>query len=100
MSSIRRVTTVVALAALGCALITQPASAHAGNYVKERSGCRYTGGILADHGYAWTTKRIGDPCSGHAYLRIYSDSATYWEGHKSDLISRSSPCPGASICAV
>lgn len=100
--TIRRATTVIALAAVGCTLAIQPASAHSGSYTKERSGCRYTGGINADHSYAWTTKRIGDSCSGHAFLRVMygNGDPRVWEGHRSDLISRSSPCPRPSLCHV
>ncbi|MFI7131583.1 hypothetical protein ACIBQ1_38315 [Nonomuraea sp. NPDC050153] len=85
------------------ASLAAPAQADEGHWSRERSGCVYTGGISADHRYAWTAKSSGG-CDGHPWLRIYSNYSNiteYWEGHKANLISRSGTlCPDPSFCAV
>ena len=91
------------LATVGIAITASPAQAHPGSWSKTRGDCHYSGGTRTDHRYAWTMKDYGG-CSGHAWLRIYSNYSNlnqYWESHQPGLVSRSGGfCPDVTFCRV
>jgi hypothetical protein len=79
MNSIKntlRIAVVMASVAVGTVAVVSPAEAHLGSWSKERSGCRYEGGVASLHNYAYTKKTRGS-CSGHSWLRVQFTDGSY-----------------------
>ncbi|ADL44252.1 hypothetical protein Micau_0687 [Micromonospora aurantiaca ATCC 27029] len=61
----------LALAGLAGTFAAAPAQAHDAKWSKTRNGCKYSGGVVSNHTYAWTQRDSGG-CSGHPWLWVIS----------------------------
>ncbi|MEH0843610.1 hypothetical protein V6U81_14600 [Micromonospora sp. CPCC 205711] len=89
-SLIGRVAFVSALAGVASLFAVTPASAHWTTWVKDRNSCRYSGGTVTDHSYAWTEKQFGS-CAGHAWLYTKTNKGVIWSGDSASLVGHYAP---------
>lgn len=94
-STLTKAGILLAVTTMGGTLLAPPALAHTGTYYKSRSGCVYTGGLSAQHNYAWTRKDSGG-CAGHGWLRVQRSDGTFWEDHAAGGITMSTGVGGMS----